>query len=67
MTKENHKEVHNFLKLYANRKTKPFGDKPIEIKDIRDLKSYEIQMQICRLMSFLKMSKLELSLVVMQL
>ena len=41
-TTKNHKKVHNFLKHYPDGKTKPFEDKPTEIKEIGDLKSYEI-------------------------
>ena len=45
LTTKSHKNVQNFLKHYVDYvdgKTKSFEDKPIEIKEIGNLKSYEI-------------------------
>ena len=42
LTTKNRKKLHNFLKHYADGKTKPFKDKPKVIKEIGDQKSYEI-------------------------
>ena len=42
LTTKNHKNLHNFLKHYADGKTNPFKDKPKEIKEIGDQKSYGI-------------------------
>ena len=42
LTTKKHKNVSNFLKHYVDGKMKLFETKPIEIKDIGNLKSYEI-------------------------
>ena len=45
LTTKSHKNVQNFLKRYVDYvdgKTKPSEDKPIEIKEIGNLRSYEI-------------------------
>ena len=42
LTTKFHKNIHNFLKHYADGKKKPFDIKPIEMKQIGSITTYEI-------------------------
>ena len=37
---------HNFLKHYSDRKTKPFEERPIKIKNLEILRLLKLQMKV---------------------
>ena len=45
LTTKLHQHHHNFLEHYSDGKTLPFEEKPIAIKNIRDLTTYEISVE----------------------